>query len=581
MKLLQPILFLFVISLYFLLTPSVHAIYDPTTVPNNNFGMHLITPSPDESSPAADIINTTGGDWGYVVVIITESERDTTKWQQFFDDLRRRHLIPIVRIATGAERDYWTRPNESQPQAWADFLDSLNWPIKNRYVTIYNEPNHAKEWGDSTDPASYAKVLDKTIDALKAKSPDFFVLNAGLDALSPQQLPNYMDSFEYMRQMNNAVPGIFNKLDGWASHSYPNPNFSGSPTATGKGTVGSWKAELDLLRSIGVTKNLPVFIKETGWKHSGNGTAARLLSPETVADYYRRAFQESWNDPRIVAITPFVLSYQTEPFKSFSFRKIDAESPPKLSLTQTVQGAELPKFHPQYYALADLVKTKGSPIQTNTAKLTDGQIYPSIVSGEEYVLHLTFTNTGQSIWNDPNPINLRVLNDDKLDITVSPQTNTAKIEPGQTLTFYLKLKAPNSGTFNVSLNLFAGETQFDNPPFTFATQVKAPISFITKASLNWKKDPSGQYAVTIANNIQSTIKQIFIDSTGQSQSIEDRQLLPDQEYTFTIQKDHYYSKTISTTLKSGENVIDFGTLNPDIPSAILKPLELWQLLPFN
>lgn len=561
---------LFLISIFLTSAQTAHAIYDPTSVPNNHFGIHLISPTPDESSPAADLVNSTGGDWGYVTIIIAQNERDSSKWQPFFDDLRRRHLIPIVRIATEPQNDYWMRPDSSQATAWADFLDSLNWPVKNRYVSIYNEPNHASEWGDAVDPAGYAQTLDQTITALKNKSTDFFVLNAALDASAPQQPPDYLDSFDYLHRMNDAVPGIFNRLDGWASHSYPNPNFSGSPTATGKGTVGTWQAELDYLRTLGVTKNLPVFIKETGWKHSGNGSSSRLLTPDTVTDYYRRVFSETWTDPRIVAITPFILTYQTDPFKTFSFKRLDAN-----------QTTNLPKYFPQYYAIQNLPKTLGKPLQINSGKLTDGQIYPSIVSGQEYILHLTFTNTGQSIWNDSGNVMLQIQNADNLDITVLPQNNPPKVEPNQTLTFYLKLRAPSGGNYHVSLNLYSNDKQFDNPPFTFTTEVKSPVSFIAKATLNWKKDPTGQYVLNIAQNMQSTIHDILLDSSGASQLIEDRQLLPDQQYQFTLKKDYYYSKTVTATLKSGENTIDFGSLSPDIPSAILRPSELWKLLPFS
>ena len=87
-------------TLYSILyTSQVSAITDPLSVPNNKFGIHIISASPDESSPAAKLVNT-NGDWGYITVLIESKDRNQGKWQEFFNDLRRRHLIPIVRLAT-------------------------------------------------------------------------------------------------------------------------------------------------------------------------------------------------------------------------------------------------------------------------------------------------------------------------------------------------------------------------------------------------------------------------------------------------------------------------------------------------
>src|SRR3989338_10550191 len=160
----------------------------------------IFSATPDESSPAASLVNT-NGDWGYITFLIESKDRNENKWQEFFNDLRRRHLIPIVRLATKPVNEHWERPYEKEYEAVADFLDKLNWPVKNRYVTIYNEPNHGVEWGNSTDPASYARVLNSTIDALKKKSEAFFVMNAGFDASAPHQPPKYFDEALFLKEM--------------------------------------------------------------------------------------------------------------------------------------------------------------------------------------------------------------------------------------------------------------------------------------------------------------------------------------------------------------------------------------------
>lgn len=342
--------------LLFLLSPvthysqlTSHAIVDPTTFPNNKFGIHIISPTPDEVAAATSLVNSTGGVWGYVTFVIGSNDRNLDKWQTFFNELRRSHLIPIVRIATkpaGPPVGGWQRPAKEEAEKWASFLNSLRWPIKNRYVVIYNEPNHGKEWGNTTDPGSYAAVLNSTIDALKRESFDFFVLNGGLDQSTPHEPPDYFDEEKFLEEMERKVPGIFEKLDGWVSHSYPNPGFKGSPNDSGRKSIRGWKWELEFLKKLGLQKNLPVFITETGWKHAeGISQDYSLPDSEKVGENFKIAFAQVWNDPRVLAVTPFLLNYPQPPFDHFAFS--DTSS----------------KMYPQYQVVADLPKPRGEPFQ--------------------------------------------------------------------------------------------------------------------------------------------------------------------------------------------------------------------------
>ncbi len=565
-------------SWWLLFSPSLaSAIYEPNSVANNPFGIHIITPSTDESVPAGNLVNSNGGDWGYVTVLITRKDKDQAKWQKFFDDLRQRHLIPLVRIATEPEGDNWKRPDEGEEKVWADFLDSLNWPTKNRYVIIYNEPNHGREWGGSTDPAHYAQVLDKTITALKNKNPDFFVLNAGLDASTPHQIPDYYDQVKYLQIMQQTVPGIFDKLDGWVSHSYPNPGFIGSPNASGRGTVRTWQWELDQLKALGSTKKLPIFITETGWQHSQGITENKKLpTPETVAKYLTIAFKEAWNDSQIIAVTPFLLNYQDPPFVNFSFKKYTGTNKPN-----QVLAAQYPEYHEHYQAVADLPKPAGKPLQVNQSQLVKGEVYHSLVSGEKYRVIFTFKNTGQSIWNESEPIRLEILKGQtELDINSNLLTSQ-KVLPGDEASFELTFRAPNSGQYQVAFNLYNGHQVFDQAPLEFSTKVQAPVNLQVKASLLWKKNFGGEYSLQVLNDFINVIQKIVLKDDGTSAPVEYTTLLPDYSYDFTLDKPFYKPKTIRQTVSSGQNTLDFGTLEPDISSAILRPQELWQLLPFT
>lgn len=578
----------FIILLFLLFTvpcnlSPVYAITDPLSVPNNKFGIHIIQATPDESSPAAGLVNT-NGDWGYITVLVESKDRNHDKWQEFFNDLRRRHLIPLIRLATEPQNGgFWKRPYEGEEVAWADFLDRLNWPTKNRYVTIYNEPNHASEWGNFVDAKDYAKVLDWTITALKSKNSDFFILNAGFDASAPPRAPKYEDQVTFMRLMNEEVPGIFEKLDGWVSHSYPNPEFAGSPDAVGRGTIRTYLWEMDQLKKLGVKKELPIFITETGWKHAeGISYDSRLPDAETVSGYLKKAFENAWNPNRIVAVTPFLLSYQEAPFDHFSFKKLTGEKQKEKLPDTRVLGSQYPEYYSLYQTLMDLPKVAGKPLQGTKAKLMKGEIYKSIVTGETYTISLTFKNTGQSIWNDGEIVRLVPLAGGlELGIDSLNLPKEIKIEPGKEYTFKLNLKAPESGTYEVALNLFSGNTQFETPPVKFSTEVKSPVILKIIAALGWKKDFSRNYTLKIKGVSGESAQSVKLDKTGTSPEIEARFLLPDYSFEFSLEKPYYKPKTINQKLSAGVNTLDFGTLQPDLLSALLHPTEFWQLLPFS
>lgn len=586
-----------VVSIIVLILPEyqspIFAIVDPLSVSNNRFGIHIISPTTHEASIASSLVNSKG-DWGYITVVIEDKDRDLNKWQNFFDDLRTKHLIPIVRLATHPQGNNWAVPAMDLASDWANFLDQLNWPVKNRYVTIYNEPNHGAEWGGMVDPASYAKVLDATITALKNKNQDFFVLNGGLDASTPESEPRYKDQLLFMQIMEQTVPGIFEKLDGWVSHSYPNPGFVGSPNDVGRGTIRTYVWELQKLKDLGVKKDLPVFITETGWKHAeGVVYNPSLPSALKVADYFKSAFENAWNNSRIVAITPFLLNYPQTPFDHFSFTKPDDQKTinQNLGLGREVLGVKYPDESPYYesfLALQEMPKSTGSPVQEIKAKLTKGEVYTSIVTGESYKIHLTFKNIGQSIWGEGEPVRLDSLaGGDELGMVISPISSGKKVKPNEDYTFDIEFKAPlipannqNQANIKVILNLFQGSNEFKNGRIEFDTKIKSPVIIQVKSALLWKETAAGAYILSIVGPISETMP-LITDDNGVSKPFEARTLLPDYEYDFTLQKPYYKEKTISQKLQSGVNTLDFGVLEPNFISAILNPKELWKLLPWS
>lgn len=309
MKWLRLILFfLSLITNYSLLINCSFATYDPLSVPNNKFGIHILFP--EEISDAARLVNSSGGDWGYVTIPIQSVDRNLEKWQKFFDDCRKLHIIPILRLATYSDSSIWLKPGRFEALDWANFLNSLDWPIKNRYVIIYNEVNRAQEWGGEVNPAEYANVLADTYDALKRVNEDFFILNAGFDAAAPTN-HELMDEYQYLWAMYRENPEVFRKIDGWASHSYPNPGFSSSPYNYSPTGIRGYQHEVSFLQNNFGIYGLKVFITETGWQKG-------VLSEEKISEYFKIAFEKIWNDDYLVAITPFLLSASGQ-FENFSW----------------------------------------------------------------------------------------------------------------------------------------------------------------------------------------------------------------------------------------------------------------------
>lgn len=319
---------------------------------NNKFGLYIYSESKDFFDLAAKLVNSNNGEWGYVLIPFNVRDRDYDKWRTVFARLYEKKLIPIIQLHDVDRSDYKKETKEA-----AEFLNSFVWPIKDRYISVYNEPNDAKFWYGIIDPDEYARILDYTIDAFKSQNDSFFMLNGALNISAPNtgitscgdlsatNCAAYMDAFTYMSRMDSAVPGIFDKLDGWASHSYPQPNFSGNPHNTGRWSIKAYENELEYLKQdLGVKKELPVFITETGWAHAeGENYNSSYYDVDTISDFFKEAYEDVWlPDDRVVAVTPFTIRFEP-PFDHFSW----------------VNKDNVPYKH--YEVVKNMKKVKGEP----------------------------------------------------------------------------------------------------------------------------------------------------------------------------------------------------------------------------
>lgn len=303
------ILLLALIWLVIMIAPvGVMAVANPRGVSNNKLGVHIL--DPNEIEDAAKFVNNNGqGSWGWVVVPIQAWDRDLVKWGKFMEKAAELKVIPIIRVATYGEGDKWVEPNNYDLVDFANFLNDLQWPVKNRYVVIFNEVNRADEYGGYVSPEKYADILVNAINIFKERNEDFFIMPAGLDNAAPSN-NKFLRWDEYWRRVVARQPEVFNKIDGWVSHAYPNPAFSGRVTDRSDHSIVSYQYDLALVSRY-TSKDLPVFITETGWDMSKVGE-------EKTAENFEKAFSSVWNDGRVVMVSPFLLRAVGEPFEKFS-----------------------------------------------------------------------------------------------------------------------------------------------------------------------------------------------------------------------------------------------------------------------
>ena len=659
--------------------------------PNNKFGIHLAQPHLEDLKKVSELVNSSGGDWGYVTLVIQENDRNRQKWQEIFDLLRKYHLIPIIRLATTPLGENWRRPNPSDAYSWAEFLDSLNWVVKNRYVILFNEPNHANEWGGAVDPKDYAKVAFSFAKTLKEKNPNFFVMLAGFDASAPHLPPKFYDEEVFLREMlatardlvhnnysqknsnqsqrksNNHIginlpkisivhkffnsnlyakikknipkrrsavniirlptclrfekfgtikiaanqaaerliessdktrksaffdflesffikniiaeekkSGLFDYIDGWASHSYPNPSFSGSPYDFGRGTIRTYQWELELLRQLGVKKDLPVFITETGWdlKILSSKFKSQNLAEEKVAQNFKIAFEQVWlPDERVVAVTPFVFDYQMAPFLGFSWKR---------------QGTD--DFYPHYYLIKSLPKIKGEPDQEERGKI-DFNLPKELVNKSTYQFKIKLKNQGQGYW-DERDYSLIVISSDrrKTDFLISYLGEIAPDEE-KDVNFYLKTLGEGEEKIRFVLQK-NGKNILESQDWHF--NILPLPSLKIETGLFPKLNDSGfDFEIQIFDERENLVyqKKNVAIKTGLGSIDQIENVVFGKKYRLVILKPYYLPRQNYLFFKKGENKIRFKPMLPldfnldgnfslkDVLALMKKPKLLRLLIP--
>jgi hypothetical protein len=537
-------LFAIFLFIYLLFQPfPVQAIYDPLSVPNNRYGIHVA--DPNDISETTTLINSTGGDWGYVTLVVQDNDMNTNKWQELFNVMRRKHLIPLVRLATHPVGDAWAIPQEVDIDKWVNFLQTLNWPIENQYVILFNEPNHAKEWGDTINPEGYGKLLIQFAKKLKASTPNFFILPAGLDA-SASNDGIAIDEADFIRRMIQANPDVFNYMDGWTSHSYPNPSFSGSPYGAGRGSLQTFLWEQDYLLQIGMTKKLPIFITETGWQHAeGKYFNQWLLMSAAVASYIQSASAGIWQHPNIVAVTPFVYNYQDEPFDHFSWKQLSSQT-----------------FYPMYQAYQNISKESGQPKQIETFTTSPSLFPDTLVINSNYTLETSITNTGQGILT-PNDDYALDIADPSKQFSIFPDT-IPLLEPHEQGIIRVMIKTPNKeGSYTLSFGIKHNSTIISIETKTIT--LIPPPSATLHVTLGWNRTGTAKGATVLIYDIDDTLLHKFTDIPIEHGSLNVTglyQIIPGYKYRVVVLVPYFLPRQTVITMKENSNTWTFKRLYP-------------------
>jgi hypothetical protein len=439
----------------------------PILASDNIFGLHLT--QPEDLLSAKNIVNSSGGDWGWVTIVIRLDQLDKKMWQDFFDNCREYHLIPIVRLATIADGQNWKTPSFSDIDKLTSFLNSLNWPTLTQHVILFNEINHGQEWGGEVDIKKFVDISIYTSQKLKSYNPNFFILGGALDLASPENPPYYKSAQSVYQEIFNYNSKYFESIDGLASHSYPNHGFLGTPKDTGQHSILGYLWELNFLNKLDLKKDFPVFITETGWPHQeGINKKNNFYTTKTTSQFLLEAYSLWSQDKRVKAVTPFIYNYPQEPFDHFSWLDKDE------------------KIYSEYQKIIDIPKKVNKPEQIIKYELYGIHLPFLIFTNHQYSGQISLKNIGQSIWGEiPFCINPKV----NSTVEISPLciTENDKVKPSQIKIFNYKLKIndTNSKSIKISwenlpeteINLLSESTPIYRARFNFIDRIK---SFLTK-----------------------------------------------------------------------------------------------------
>ncbi|MEK9179006.1 MAG: hypothetical protein AAB893_00880 [Patescibacteria group bacterium] len=138
----------------------------------------------------------------------------------------------------------------------------------------------------------------------------------------------------------------------------------------------------------------------------------------------KSVFQNIWlKDDNVVAVTPFLLNYQGDPFLGFSWRKLN-----------------LPDYYQIYNTIKDISKVSGMPeLETKFELLS---VLPTkLIVSSEYTFTFRVKNTGRSVWSSNEGFAFALSSADNFQYHFATVTN---VEPLEERNIVLFLKTPDA-----------------------------------------------------------------------------------------------------------------------------------------
>lgn len=275
----------------------------------------------------------------FVVIPYSLEDRERAQqWVDFMNLANDKKITPILRLTTrfSPEQNAWITPNREEIVSLIDAIDQLPWPSGPRRVIVFNEVNHAAEWGGRIDPQEFATLAKFAAQWLQTEQNEYMVLTPALDLAASHSLSAQnptADAFWYWEAILTHEPDFLTSFDAWNSHSYPNPGFRSSPDRTERNSLRGFEHELAFVKQHDA-RDWPVYITETGWN-------ADEVRPNLLANWYEKAAQ-IWQHPQVVMVAPFLWQGSPGPFAGFSLydqnaQQLTAQGQAWLSAVKTAQ----------------------------------------------------------------------------------------------------------------------------------------------------------------------------------------------------------------------------------------------------
>jgi hypothetical protein len=402
---------------------------------------------------------------------------------------------------------------------------------------------------------------------------------AGLDSSAPHAPPAYFDEAYFLQNINPEGEKLFDYIDGWTSHSYPNPGFAGSPYNAGRGSIRSYEWELATLEGLGVSKNLPVFITETGW-------TSTAFSYDTIGEFFKIAYESVWlPDARVRAVTPFILNYQGEPFLQFSWKKFLNPSDPN-----PVLGLEEKAYYEHYYAVQSLKKPVGEPevLQKGSVAL---DLPALIVSSSSYSFHVHLKNEGQAIWSLSEGYELKFTDGGKEYLFGA----LPDVKPHEEVEVPLFFKTnEKEGMATSSVALYRGDKKIlESAVWKYEVVAPPSLTFDVRLFPRLRPDPSRRYEIQIFDDHNQIVfkKSGLRAPAGRATIDKVPNVYLGKRFRIVILTRNYLPSQLFVSLKRGDNEVKFARLLPldfdadgnfdiaDVGTLITHPQQFGLLLP--